>query len=61
MDPPEGVVNEMKLLRPQQRSDSDTVMATTDVIPASIKIGGRKKQKNKIDSKTERAFSFILP
>ena len=50
MDPPEGVVNEMKLLRPQERSDSDTVMATTDMIPASIKIGGRKKQKNKIDS-----------
>ena len=57
MDPPEGVVNEMKLLRPQERSDSDTVMATTDMIPASIKIGGRKKQKNKIDSVDKTVLS----
>ena len=57
MDPPEGVVNEMKLLRPQQRSDSDTVMATTDVIPASIKIGGRKEQKNKIVSVDKTVLS----
>jgi hypothetical protein len=61
MDPPEGVVKEMKLQRPsQQRSDSDTVMATTDVIPASIKIGGRKKLKNKIDIVDKTVLSKFL-
>jgi hypothetical protein len=40
--------------------DSDTVMATTDVIPASIKIGGRKKPKNKIDNVDKTVLSKFL-
>ena len=60
MDPPEGVVNEMKFLRPQQRSDSDTLMATTDMIPASINIGGRKKRKNTIVSVDNTVLSKFV-
>jgi hypothetical protein len=40
--------------------DSDTVMATTDVIPASIKVGGRKKPKNKIDNVDKTVLSKFL-